>query len=392
MNQLVAATSAKRFRRKVVWLSATLVVAVAVAWHVSAPRRAISQALSLLDQNPADAERLMAALVEERDPDNARAWLTRSRALLRLGRRDEAAGCIAMLKQPALAEEEFLLALSEEAQIAGVPAISTRCLAALLDQGSTDLRTTRLVLRQPIEQVSTERWRSALIALTEAQSENPDDWLLIVQAQAQLGDLTAEVQAYRDAVRQLGETESSVPFRQKLAERLLQLGEFVEARPLVEQLTQRENPSAEDWLRMAQIMRFEDRRREAIKVLDQVLVNDSRYDALLLRGILWDEEHEYELAERDLSAAIKRQSKHAESRYRLAQVLTRLGKDNEAKPHFAEHARLSALQLELLNSSAQLSERPNDRELIQRVIELHREVGDLNSAAQWERRLKALSN
>lgn len=371
-------------------LLAVVIITGILVWNATASRRAANRALSLLDENPIEAERLMAEVVEHVDADNANAWLIRARALLRLDRRDEAAGCMVMLKQPASADEEQLLALAEEAQVVGVPAVATRCLETLLDRGSTALRTSRLVLSQPLEQVPSEHWHAALVALTKSQSAQPKDWTLIVQAHMQLGDLAAQVQALRDAVRQLGDSESSVPFRQQLAERLIQLGEFAEARPLVEQLTQRETPAAEDWLRHAQILRFEDRRREAIKVLDQVLAAESRYDALLLRGTLWHEEHEYERAERDLSEAIKRNSKHAESRYRLAQVLTRLGKDSDAKPHFIEHARLSALQLELLKSSGQLRESPNDLELMERIIELYRELGDSLAAAQWERRLKAL--
>ncbi len=367
-----------------------LIGGAAFVWRMTLPSRMIKQATALLDANPAEADRILGDVVENIDPSNSDAWLMRSRALLRAGQLVEAAGCIVMIKSPENCDQQLLLTLTEEAQQAGVKSLTLECVKALKAQDADGLRMSLIILRLPLREVSPDMRRKAIADAIQAKSPHAKDWEVILRAQSQLGDLNAEWQAYREAVKAIP-GDAALPYQQQLAERLIRLGEFEEARPLVIALSSRPTATDEDQIRLAELQRFDGERLKAVETLDKILTAQSGYHALLLRGILLDELHEYSRAESDLKAAVAKNPRHAESQYRLAQVLTRLSKRDEAAPHFKEHTRLSEMQQELLTLNAKIAEQPNDLAMIRRLIELNTETGNATMAARWESILQAKS-
>lgn len=377
-------------RRWCVIVVAVLAAAGVGYWKVTEPARLTHAAQALLDQKPDEAERLAARVVEELDPKFVAGWLVRSRALLRLGRKEEALGCFGMIDDPMLCPEELLDDLANDALQVNQAALVSRCIGALNAINARSLRTARLLLSVPNQSTSPERFKEALSLLEQSGTNDAEDWGLIANARRQNGDLGGEMQALREAVRHSEGHRLAVSFKRQLAQRLVQVGEFAEARPLVESALNGTDRDPEDRVRLATILRSEGRRTEAIEVLDKLLSEAARYDALLLRATLFEDEQRFEDAANDLAAAVRRNAFHAESHYRLAQALHRLGRTDEANKEFAEHARLSALQLELLSANEAARVTPNDPATLQKLIDVNLQLGNVDAATQWQRTLRAL--
>ena len=377
-------------RRWAVVFVTVLVLAAAGYWKVTEPMRLTRAAQALLEQRPDEAERLAAHVVEECDPKFVPGWLVRSRALLRLGRKEEALGCFGMIDDLKSSPEDLLIDLASDALKANQSALVSRCIGALNESNARSLRTARLLLSVPNQSTSPERFKDALLQLEQATTTDVEDWGLIANARRQNGDIGGETQALREAVRNSKGHRLAVSFQRRLAQRLIQVGEFAEARPLVDEALLAEDRDPEDRVRLATILRAEGQRSEAIEELDKLLSEVPRYDALLLRATLFEDEKRFEEAAKDLAAAVRRNALHAESHYRLAQTLHRLGRTDEANKEFAEHARLSTLQLELLSANEAVRSTPNDLIILQKLIDVNRQLGNVDAASQWQRTLQSL--
>lgn len=379
---------AKRWR----WLliiaaCAILLVVVAWVWQTQVePRWFYNEATQIFEQNPRRAGQLLERAVYQSPRGFPAAQLLWSRALLRTGHRQEALGSFGLIHQPAVLPGEELVILAKEAKAAG-----ENLLAALALEAVSENSTFYDEAQQQLMQLRLEEGRFLDVLalghkLAQSHRTNAKVTFLMARTQDQLADPLSAFTSYRGALKEPDELDTEAL---KLALRrsirlALQLGEFGIARQHLNHLKVLTEPTAEDQLAEAELLRWQGDTEPAMRTVSQLLANEpGNIAALELRGALAFDRQDDHVAEQDFRRVLAAQPWNKGAHYKLAQLLSRNGHASEAELHFKENRRLTELSVRLLALQKQAYDQPElERQRIQELASLYTELGQVGVAAK----------
>ncbi len=369
----------------------TLVGAIAYWWYTE-PDRTARQAASLIETDPARADALAEAAIAAGTSLDSQAWLTRCRAQLAMGKPLEALGAYAQIRDPKRCDAEAWCDLLERAQRSGDLVLTDMCASVALTLPSHRQRLLSLALPLKAGLLSATEESRLLDELRELAGDNAAAWSAIGRVERLRGHLAASVAAYERAVAgSAGATATGTGNRRELARLLIDLGQFDRAKPLVTELQQSTADDADDLLLAARLQHAEGDLSGAKLSLDRLLKNKPDHlAARLLQGSLLAEEQAWDEAITVFQECLRRQPHVPESHYRLGQAYVRKGDAVAAARHFSEQRRLAALQRDLLTAQQKRNAEPPTPELLDEIASIHRQLGDLNAAKEWNRAATAL--
>lgn len=376
-------------RRASHWVWVCLLVALVgggVWYWWTYPDRLTAAAEQQLADDPTAAERLAEQAVDATGGRHARGWLVRARAFLKLGKPIEAAGCFGLISRPEAADQNALLELAEDAQASGQTLLADLALTAAAKGRAETVRVQRALLQIRRGRLPTTEVERLLTELEKIGNQDADTWIVIAETRQSRGELALALNAYRTALTRPQGKVPTAHLRRQLAQLLIDLGEYLEARPLIAKNLDHQEVSADDYVAQATLYRVDSQKQQALAMLGRALAAQPKHlpARLLMAAVLWESGHKDE-AVADLRQAINENPSHPEAHYRLALALQQMGQGEEAKQHFAEQARLAKAQRELLDTENLLHEQPANRELMRQLAALYRALGQVQTAERWEK-------
>lgn len=376
------------WRRKLTIAGGMLLIAAAGGlWWITAPDRWVRQAESLLTQHPTQADALAEEALVAGTSMTSRAWLVRCRAQLQMRNIIEALGAFSQVQHPEECETAAWCALIEEAQVADHTLLADLAMSAALKLPRDRGRMLTLVLPDKASMLPDDDVAKLVDELRGLAGSQAACWRVIGLVEQARGRLTDAVVAYRTALANSSVSQDiGRTIRRELSQLLLDLGQFAEADPLIQETIQSSSPKIEDQLRLAQLRRANGDRSGARQLLDDVLATETKnLPAHLLRGTVLAELDQLTEAQQDFEWCLRAAPFHAEAHYRLSQTLLRLGNSAAAEQHVREHQRLSELQRRLLEVNRRRFAAPQDAQLMDEAATILESLGQPAQAAHWRR-------
>ncbi len=361
-------------------------------WWYTEPNRTARQAASLLPTDPARADALAEAAIASGTSLDSQAWLTRCQAQLALGKPLEALGAYAQIRDPQRCDAAAWCDLLERAKQSGDLVLADMCASVALTLPSHRRCLLSIALPLKAGMLATTEESRLLDELRALAGDDAAAWSAIGRVERLRGHLAASVAAYQQAVAGSARTTAvGSGNRRELARLLIDLGQFDQAKPLVMELQQSVANDADDLLLSARIQHAEGDLPGAKRSLDRLLTNKPDHlAARLLQGTLLAEIQAWDEAIAVFQECLRRQPHFPETHYRLGLAYVRKGDATAAARHFSEQRRLAALQRDLLAAQQKRNAGPPTPELLDEIAAIHRQLGDLNAAHEWNRAATAL--
>ncbi len=382
-----ATTAPRRISRFAAFsLIAMVLAAIGLWWYVS-PWRWIRQAEAILVRDPAQADALAEAALDEGTKSESRAWLIRCRAQLALRHPLEALGAFARIEHPTQCDVIAWCALIDEAQAAEHTLLADSAMTAALRFRDDRVRVLTLVLPAKASLLPDAQVAELVQELGSLAGQHAAAWRAIGLTEKSRGRLAEAVEAYR---RVLTLSDVSQPIglesRRELAQLLIELGQFAAAEPLVDEVRQAIPAITEDELRAAQLRRAAGDRVSAEKLLTEVLLKEpENMSARLQRGSLFVELQQLDKAQSDFEYCLRIAPFHDEPHYRLSQTLLRRGDTAGAAKHLQEHRRISDIKFRVLEINRRRESAPQDPNLMVELAGLFEALGQFKTSAKWHR-------
>lgn len=376
-------------------VGALVLVGSAWVWQTNVyPRQLYRRAERVLEQDPRRAADLLEEAVTRSGGEFPEAQLLWSRAFLRLGQPREALGCFSLIAEPGSLDAADLIALADEARQAGEQLLATFALAAVPEGSELYADACHRLM-----EIKSEEGRYAeVVALGEQVASRGADTgstaLLMAYAHEQLADFPAAIAAYETALEAPDEEhpERTVLALRRLTRLAIRLGRFDLARSCLDKLRERGSLTTEDRLNQAELLRLEGKIDAAWMLVGELLEGEpSNLAAIELHAALAFDRGDDAVAESDLRRVLRSQPWNKAAHYKLAQVLQRTGRRDEAETHFSENRRLTELSvrvLDLQNESFAETEREAAR--LRELSKLYSELGQSRRAAQIQERLREM--
>ncbi|MBI1346634.1 hypothetical protein GC163_10135 [bacterium] len=350
------------------------------------PYRLYRQAEQSFEQEPRHAAELLNAAVNQASGDYPEAKWLWSRTFLRLGQRQEALGCFSTIPHPERLPADQLLMLSHEARSAGEFLLATLALKAVPATSALYVNAQEQLMQVRLDE---GRFLDVLAIGKELVAGNQDLPLtayLMARAYEQLADPVSAKAFYKSALQHKNELSSeAVDITLRRSIRLaLQLGEFSLASQYIEELQSRTELTIDDQLSQAELLRAQGDMDTAMAIVEQILDQvPTNLQAMELRGTLAFDRRDDKKAEQDFREVLQSQPWNKGAHYKLAQVLQRTSRTDEAEIHFRENRRLTELSLRVVQLQQQTFSDPvSERQRVTELATLYSELGQPRLAAQ----------
>lgn len=366
-----------------------LALGVGWLWHSrQRPKRLYEEALTLSPFDPIAADRLLEEAISASGGRYPEAQLLRCQLLARQGLWDEALGGFSEIRDPATLPPHDLAELAELARSSRVYVLAEFALKAAKTPGP-DLPN---VLRQSIRlHLETDHSDQALLECRELLQIVPDDavaWQVQGSIHLDRKRLPEAEAAFREALSRTPAVDQQRTMREQLIRVLLDSGRAEEARQELDLLRSAGPLTPETQLMDAYADRLLGRWDAAHATVDWLLANSpaTEMQTRLLRGMLWIDQGQPDLAVPDLEQVISQQPYNKEAQNKLAQAYRKLNQPEQALPHAEAAQRLTEYAEELLRVEDLLSRDPQNNATRQRVAELHDLLGRPDQAQKVRRR------
>lgn len=320
-------------------------VATGWVWLRSSQSRAqYQQAMTILETDPAHAEKLAETAIEDAWGDYPEAQLLQCRALAALGQWHMALGAFSLIKDTSKCDPAFLFDLGEKSFKDGEWKLAELALQATARQtGTFQPRALDLLIQLHLK---FHHLPEVLVLCREWQQVDPEaalPWAIIGDLEASAVELGPAISDYREALRRSPPADLERRVRSSLTRLLVLTGDTVAARREFDVVLKTTSLPPADQLIYAQLLRLEGRSEEALKEIDSYISHaGADSESLKQRGIIHLDAGRLESALADLRQSVQMNPRDIGAQHKLAQVYTRLGDDEAARPHREEARRLSA--------------------------------------------------
>ncbi len=320
-----------------------LVVAGTVWLRSSQSRAQYQQALTILETDPAHAEKLAESAIAEAWDDYPEAQLLQCRALAALGQWHMALGAFSLIEDTSKCDPAFLFDLGEKSFKDGEWKLAELALQATARQtGTMQTRALELLIQLHLK---FHHLPEVLLLCREWQRVDPEaalPWAIVGDLEASAVELGPAIADYREALRRSPPSDLERTTRSSLTLLLVLTGDTVAARREFDVVLKTTSLPPTDQLIYAQLLRLEGRSDEALKEIDSYLSRaGADSESLKQRGIIHLDAGRLEQALADLKESVQMNPRDIGAQHKLAQVYTRLGNDEAAKVHRDEGRRLS---------------------------------------------------
>lgn len=376
----------KRVVRRRPWKRIGLSLALAAGlgwWFVLWPAIQYRQARQQLTENPQRAAQLLERLVADAGGDYPAAQLLWTRALLKSGRWDEALGCFSFIRQPANLDDDDLLALTDEALSAGIPLLAAYAVNAV---PPTSSRWPDALERQQVLCHLQQNWPRVIELGNQLLAIDPQRtaaWKLVAEAHERLMNPPLAAIAYREYLNRETDRALRRPALERLMHLAIELGDVDDARRFSTELATYGDPTRNEQLLEAKLLRLEGRIDEAWQTISPVVAAaPTDLQALELRGALAFDRGELDTARSDLQAVLDRQPWNKQAHYKLGQLLLRAGEREPARRHLDENRRLTELSVRILDLQAKTASGQAEIDRLTELAAAFEQLGQRETAAR----------
>lgn len=362
-------------------MAASSIVAVVLAIIVivspwRSAEHAYQQALSVISQDPAQAERLSQTAIDKAGGDYPDAQLVQCRALSALQQWHEALGAFSLIKNPSRCDPSQLLLLGETAVRGQFVPLADRAFDAALDRERPPVRAFKVVA----DYWKQQRRASDLLILCRRwatlQPDEPEAWSIAADIEASRFQLAASITDFEEALRRQPESQLRKHIQTSLVQLYADTGDFRKARIHLDALRESAPLDPQMKIRSAQVLRMEGRVTEALAQIEEFLAQgDPSAPALKQRGILNLDLGNVAAAIHDLEGALAIDDYDKEAHFKLAQAFLRSKDDSSAQTHLKRHRELTNAALQLVDLTAKLNRSPENAEWQEQLRQCYLKLG-----------------
>jgi len=300
------------------------------------------------------------------------------------GREQEAIAAIEAIEDPAALDVPELIDAAALAQRQNQKQLAISLLRAANRPNPRRDQVLRMLISL---QWDLEDFSAVLLACEELTKLAPQDsmpWLVSAGIYHENERVTEALNAYRQALRRDIPAAEVARVHYQIADLSLFTGDLATARQFVDLLINAEPKSLEFSLLHARLLRQEDKPKEQLAVIQQILKEHPK-DAttLMMRGENFLDSGLDRDALKDFEIVVQSNPYNYQAHYKLAQAYLRVGNTRQAEAHFARSHELT----EIINQTQvllfQVQQDPTNRQLRLQLAELNEQQGDQETAEYW---------
>jgi tetratricopeptide (TPR) repeat protein len=207
---------------------------------------------------------------------------------------------------------------------------------------------------------------------------------VVAAVREQRNDLEGAVAAYRKVLAQHPPDVDAL--RELVIDHLVEIGDVASARAELDAKPVSATSSPKARLQEATVLRLEGNLDESLKTVERLLDEEAQLaPARLLRGILFLEQGEPDLAIADLDWVTDREPYNDEAHYRLGLAYTRTQQSERANVHLSESRRIFELRQQAVALHQRAIAEPNNAGVQAELARVYEAIGRDDLAATYRR-------
>lgn len=285
---------------------------------------------------------------------------------------------------------DLLLAFGREVLEQGHRAEAHRILEALSQRSGRESITALELLQSDCQDWGQDDKAVAIATeLTQREPQNPQFWSCLIQLLARLGRDADCVSAIRAAQKTDLSQQARLESQDVLVSRLINLGDIPGVRSELARLRQAEGESVRVQGHQVYLSRLEGKLDQALETISQLVSSLSRRGsvppfAYFTRGVIYLDLRRFEESAEDLKRVVAVEPFNAPAHFKLSEVYRGLGQDRLALDHRNIAADIAEKQKRISALLKQRQTDPRNEMLYLELAQLHRDLGDLESAGRWQ--------
>ena len=366
------------------------VIGGVTAWWMLRPtaEQLLDRGLAQVRPDPAAAERSLRRAVVANGGHYPDAEISICRLLARRKVWQEATSLFESIDVSAC-RADLLLAFGRDNLHAKMRPQALAALESVSGRGGRDaVASLELLVANHKEWGQREKLITAATRLTHLQPGNHKHWASLIEHLTNFGRETECLAATREALRQELPAEFRRVFQNSLVQQLVNQGDAPAVRRELSELRRLEAESVRVRGLEIYLLRLEGRLNEALE-LATAIVNESPdlTFAHFTRGVVCLDIGLFEEAARELEQTIAAEPFNAPARFKLSEAYRGMGRDVPAAEQRSVASDIVDKQKRISALLKAREENPHSRALYQELEQLHRELGDVEAARMWQRRV-----
>lgn len=381
--------------RRVLYLAWAMTIVLAVAsigvwfWLSPSPGQLLQQGLSVMRRDPTRSELLLRRALNTKGGNYPDAQIALATLLTRRRAWTEASAMTATVDLQTC-RPDLLLAFGREVLEQGHRAEAHRILEALSQRSGRESITALELLQSDCQDWGQDDKAVAIATeLTQREPQNPQFWSCLIQLLARLGRDADCVSAIRAAQKTDLSQQARLESQDVLVSRLINLGDIPGVRSELARLRQAEGESVRVQGHQVYLSRLEGKLDQALETISQLVSSLSRRGsvppfAYFTRGVIYLDLRRFEESAEDLKRVVAVEPFNAPAHFKLSEVYRGLGQDRLALDHRNIAADIAEKQKRISALLKQRQTDPRNEMLYLELAQLHRDLGDLESAGRWQ--------
>ena len=365
-----------------------MIVIAATCWRLLqlTPEELLERGLAESEHDPAVAAQLFDRAVKTAGGHYPNAQIALCRLLLRKKAGKEAAALFSSIDYNEC-RTDLLLAFGRDAlrmdqRPEGLAALES----AAGRTGHERLVALELLMSDYKEWGQRQKQLQIAETMTQLQPQNPQRWADLVEIQTSMARDADCIATIQRALQQEFPVEFRSHLLNSLVQQLVNRGDSKGARQELEKLRTLESDSLRVRGFDVYVCRLEGNLEKSLQIVTTIIEQapDLPFPRFT-RGVILLDLRKFDEAIDDLEKVIVRQPFNAAAHFKLSESYRGLGKDDQAAKHQQLASEISRKQIRLTSLLKQRDDDPYDPMIYRELEQLHRELGDHETAKLWHR-------
>jgi tetratricopeptide (TPR) repeat protein len=347
------------------------------------PGKMLAEAISMSDHSLYEAEKVAADAIEQAGGKYPEAELFRTQLLAAQGRGDEALGQFSLISRPEDLPAEKLCDLGRVAMSRREMLLAEKAFSLVSSDSESYVQVLRSLVQIHMEMGKDDQTIRECRELVELAPDDSTAWQILGTISMNRKELSEAATAFQNCLKYSTDALQAQQTREDLIQVFIDQGNTEEAKKELSALSKlHDSLSPRAVIEHAYVLRLEGSQQDAITLLGPLIErnDDITVRALFLRGLLYADLGQDQKAVDDLTLVTKQQPWHKEAHHKLSVLWSRLGNKSLAHDHRRKAEELTALAMELLDATNQLTKTPSNMELRTRVAFLYSQLGQPDQA------------
>ncbi len=350
------------------------------------PTQMFRRAQQLAHTNPIEAERVVQSCIEANGGDYPDAQLLLCQLLGDANRWTEALGCFKLIEDSSDCDPAELIKLARAAEQAQYVYLAEVALEAARRPGDHLPTALQMLITLKFDAGQRNAVTEDCQQLYELDPDDPFPWEMLATIHDERKNYVKAIAAYRNAVTRTMSPLDVIKKRMRIVAILIKTGEAERARHEMDVLLLDggiEAATPDVRVLHVELLRLEGKTEAAFAEVGRILEREPNSNAaLLMRGMLYLDRREFEMAKQDLYRVVSREPYNMQACHKLGMVHLCLNDRAKAQQYLKHSRRFDEVYAAIFKL---LRTEPKTPDHLMELTKLYKQIGRFEIADKWRR-------